>query len=194
MLSDMMMNSRFDERAINQERGRSIFFALVSDTTFQLPWIYFWPCAQSFLSLLNSILSYPNVVSYSGVILRESEEIASTIEEVIHDNLHEAAFAKCGLGLTILGTDHNIRTLTQQDFKDFAATHYIAPNSIICAAGAVDHAHLCDLSEKYFEPLRQTPKFAPPVDKAIYQGGEMRTDVENPVAHIAVAFEVSCAL
>jgi processing peptidase subunit beta len=88
--------------------------------------VYFAKCfkndvgrAMDILSdiLLHSELAKGSVERERGVIVREMEEVSRQHEEVIMDYLHEAAYQRSGLGMTILGPESNIKSLRQDQVR-----------------------------------------------------------------------------
>lgn len=79
------------------------------------------------------------------------------VGQVILDYLHEVAFRECGLGLTILGAEQNVRSMKRQLLQDYITTHYTAPRMVVCGAGALEHDHLVDMADKTFGDLPRHP-------------------------------------
>lgn len=142
--------------------------------------------------LLNSKLDEGAIERERDVILREMSEVNKQQEELVLDHLHATAFQGTGLGRTILGPEENIRSLSKGDLSDYIKSHYTSGRMVIAGAGAVDHQELCDLGEKYFGGLSDTPSSAVEVgmDPAVFTGSDVRVrfNSEN-TAHIALAFE-----
>jgi mitochondrial-processing peptidase subunit beta len=116
------------------------------------------PRAMEILSdiLTNSNLDKGAITRERDVIMREMEEVNKQYEEVILDYLHETAFMGTGLGLTILGPEENIRSLTRGDLKNYIDTHYTADRFVVAGAGAISHDQLVDLTDRYFGRLPRT--------------------------------------
>ena len=104
------------------------------------------------------------------------EEVNKQYEEVILDHLHETAFMGNGLGRTILGPEHNIKSLSKQDLLSYINTHYTADRFVIAGAGAVDHKQILELSEKHFGKLPSTSNVtnSKSFDTAIFTGSDKR--------------------
>ena len=127
------------------------------------------------------------------VILREMEEVEKQQEEVIFDKLHETAFQKSGLGMSILGPRENIRSLTGDDLRSFIKQQYTTPRMVVVGAGAVDHRQLVELADKAFGRMPQGKPVDPVTrvsDKAIFTGSDLRVrDDSQEFAHMALAVE-----
>lgn len=142
--------------------------------------------------LQNSLLEESAIERERGVILREKEEIEKQTDEVVFDHLHAIAFPRSSLGLTILGSDHNINTLKRSDLVSYIRSNYLAPRMVLAGAGAIDHVELCENAEKLFSQL---PRSGPgsslkPLGPAEFIGAEMRhRDDTTPLAHVAIALQ-----
>lgn len=140
--------------------------------------------------LLNSNISRKDIESERSTILREQQEVATNVDEVLFDELHQAAFPDSSLGFTILGPKENIQTLTQEQMIEYRDTFYTAPNMILVGVGNVDHNELVRLGQKYFGKLPSEPKhgLSNTVSPANYVGGEIRihdTDIKQLYSCIA---------
>jgi mitochondrial-processing peptidase subunit beta len=126
--------------------------------------------------LLHSKLDPGAIDRERDVILREMTEVNKQHEELVMDHLHATAFQGTGLGRTILGPEENIRSLTQDDLKEYISTHYTAPRMVIAGAGAINHDELCGLAATHFGNLPTTPKGAVEVamDPAVFTGSDVR--------------------
>lgn len=142
--------------------------------------------------LQNSLLNEDAITRERDVILREMEEVNKQYEEVILDHLHETAFMGNGLGRTILGPEHNIKSLSKQDLLSYINTHYTADRFVIAGAGAVDHMQILELSEKHFGKLPSTSNVtnSKSFDTAIFTGSDKRIRYDSmEEAHVAIAFQ-----
>lgn len=142
--------------------------------------------------LLKSKLDPAAITRERDVILREMAEVNKQQEELVLDHLHATAFQGTGLGRTILGPEENIRSLSQDDLKNYIETHYTAPRMVIAGAGAIDHAEFCQIAGEHFGDLPTAPKDGLEVgmDPAVFTGSDIRIrfDSDN-TAHVALAFE-----
>eukprot|EP00163_Fabomonas_tropica_P005607 TRINITY_DN1519_c0_g1_i1.p1 TRINITY_DN1519_c0_g1~~TRINITY_DN1519_c0_g1_i1.p1 ORF type:complete len:471 (-),score=128.28 TRINITY_DN1519_c0_g1_i1:271-1683(-) len=145
--------------------------------------------------LTNSELSDAAIERERGVIMRESEEVATNPEEVLFDYLHESAYQGTPLGFPILGSPTNIASrINRQMIQDYVDAHYVGSKMVVAAAGAVNHDEIADLAEKHFGHL---PQHTPAQHKnlahrveANWTGSDVRVyDSDAPIAHCAVAME-----
>lgn len=154
------------------------------------------PVAMEIISdiLLNSNLEPQAIEREREVILREMEEVNKNQEELVLDHLHATAFQGTALGRTILGSEHNIRTLTREQLVDYITTQYTAPRMVVAGAGAVDHDQLCDLAGRHFGSLPstsggETKTDAASYEPAIFTGSDYRVKFNSEdVGYMAVAF------
>jgi len=107
------------------------------------------------------------------VILRESIEVDKNKEEVVFDHLHAIAFPNSGLGMTILGPNENIKTITRDDLMRYIEENYTAERMVLAAAGGVDHDALVELAKGYFGGLKRGTGRAE-LKKASFSGSDMR--------------------
>jgi processing peptidase subunit beta len=139
--------------------------------------------------LQNSAFTQENIERERGVILRESEEIENSTEEVVFDNLHACAFQGTALARPILGPEANIRKISRDDLVEYKKTYYTAPRMVLAAAGGVKHEELVALAEKAFADLSSADNVAK-MGEIEYTGSEVRIRNDDmPLAHIAIAVE-----
>lgn len=59
-------------------------------------------------------------------------------EDQVHDLIGEAVFPEQPLGRPVIGTGEIVGAMTAEDLTGYHATHYVARNMVVAAAGAVD--------------------------------------------------------
>ena len=139
--------------------------------------------------LQNSKLEKSSIERERSVILREMEEVNKNMEEVIMDHLHAVAFQGTPLARTILGSEHNIKTLTQHDLKEYIASNYAAERMVLAAAGGVDHDALVKMAESAFGKLPAKTSIMKP-EPGLYTGSEVRMrDDDMDTAHIVISLK-----
>ncbi|KAL9651390.1 hypothetical protein ABK040_001340 [Willaertia magna] len=130
--------------------------------------------------LLDSKLSQKDIDQERLTILQELEDVQQTIEEHVYDELHRTAFKDSGLGLTILGSENNIKNISRQQMLQYQKDFYTAERMVLVGNGNISHDSLVKLAEKNFGHLRKTGTVRPlgelqePVS---YTGSDVR--VEN---------------
>ncbi len=100
-------------------------------------------------------LDADDVAKERNVILEEVGMYEDSPEEYVHDLLARAIWPAGSLGRAILGTRQSLAELTVDDIRQYYQQHYTTGNTVIAAAGSVDHASLesllaarLDLSER----------------------------------------------
>ena len=76
------------------------------------------------------------------VILDEIQSAEEIPEDVLSDIFSEQLFPNHPIGNPILGTRKTVSALTKTDLLDFYRTHYSYPQTIVAAAGNIDHTRL----------------------------------------------------
>lgn len=137
--------------------------------------------------LQNPLLDERAIERERPTILTEKETVEKIEEEVVFDHLHSAAYLNQSLGLTILGSTHNINNLTRADLLNYVQTHYAADRMVLVAAGAVDHDQLCNLAEKSFASLPRTSKHVRGPAPEFFGCLAKDEEDDKPLAHIAYA-------
>ncbi|KAJ3035855.1 55 kDa erythrocyte membrane protein [Rhizophlyctis rosea] len=139
--------------------------------------------------LQGSTLNESAIERERETILREAEEVDKNKEEVVFDHLHASAFQGSSLGLTILGTQKNIETITRDDLVDYISQNYTPERMVLSAAGGVDHDALVKLAEKHFGTLT-AGSARPALKKPQFWGSDLRARFDDhPTAHVALAVE-----
>ncbi|MGE5431949.1 MAG: M16 family metallopeptidase [Syntrophomonadaceae bacterium] len=87
----------------------------------------------------------------AGVVVDELYDIEDNPEELIFDKFEEKLFAGNALGLSIIGTEENVRGFSRSDLFSFIEEKYGLNNLTIAASGAVSHDDLVRLAEKYIK-------------------------------------------
>ena len=137
--------------------------------------------------LRNPILDPKEIEVERGVILQEIGQALDTPDDVIFDWLQEKAYPDQPLGRTILGPSERVSTFDRTDLQSFIAQHYGPEQMILAAAGAVDHDEIVRLAEALFGDMPPKPAFE--MQRASFQGGEIRHVKSLEQAHFALGFE-----
>ncbi|KAK3902622.1 Metalloenzyme, LuxS/M16 peptidase-like protein [Staphylotrichum tortipilum] len=144
--------------------------------------------------LQNSKLEEAAIERERDVILRESEEVAKQLDEVVFDHLHATAYQGQPLGRTILGPRENIRDITRTELSNYIKSNYTADRMVLVGAGGVPHQKLVEMAEKHFAGLPAkgltTSASIQSKQKPDFIGSDVRIrDDTIPAAHIAIAVE-----
>ncbi|GMM29087.1 mitochondrial processing peptidase [Martiniozyma asiatica (nom. inval.)] len=154
------------------------------------------PRAVNILSdiLTRSKLEKNAIEKERPVIIRESEEVDKMYDEVIFDRLHEVVFKDQPLGRTILGPLDSIRTIKQDDLKNYIKTNYKGDRMVLVGAGCVDHEEMVRLALENFGhvPLSEKPLplGTPRTGLPVFKKGDWRSDEPSlPNTYLAITVE-----
>jgi predicted Zn-dependent peptidase len=142
------------------------------------------------LDVLADILSDPTfdgqeLAREQGVIVQEIGAVADTPDDLIFEHLNALAFPDQPLGRSILGTAKTVRSFQGGKLRDYLGRHYRAPDIVVAAAGAVDHAAVVADIEKRFASF--TGPASPIAEPAKFGGGSHVEKRELEQVHIAMA-------
>jgi predicted Zn-dependent peptidase len=142
------------------------------------------------LDVLADILSDPTfdgqeLTREQGVIVQEIGAVADTPDDLIFEHLNALAFPDQPLGRSILGTAKTVRSFHGGTLRDYLGRHYRAPDIVVAAAGAVDHAAVVADIEKRFSSF--TGPASPIAEPAKFGGGSHVEKRELEQVHIAMA-------
>jgi predicted Zn-dependent peptidase len=142
------------------------------------------------LDVLADILSDPTfdrdeITREQSVIVQEIGAVADTPDDLIFEHLNAIAFPDQPLGRSILGTAATVRSFHGATLRDYLGRQYRAPDIVVAAAGAVDHAAVVADVEKRFSSF--TGPANPLPEPAKFGGGSHVEKRELEQVHIAMA-------
>ena len=142
------------------------------------------------LDVLSDILSEPTfahdeVVREQSVIVQEIGGVADTPDDLVFEHLNAIAFPDQPIGRSILGTAATVRSFDGRVLRDYLGRHYRAPDMVVAAAGAVDHAAVVADVERRFASF--TGPASPLPETARFGGGSHVEKRELEQVHIAMA-------
>jgi predicted Zn-dependent peptidase len=105
----------------------------------------------------------------------------------VFEHLQTTAFPDQAVGRSILGTRQTVRSFDGKRLRHYLTRNYRAPDMVIAAAGAVEHAAVADEVARRFAVF--TGPAAPAPEPARFHGGVKIETRELEQAHIAVALE-----
>jgi len=76
--------------------------------------------------------------------------------------LDQFLYADFAYGHPLLGAESDVRRLTLEDVRNFAAVSFVPANAVLVVAGHFDPSKTRDLIVKYFEPIPGGKTLAPP--------------------------------
>lgn len=137
--------------------------------------------------LLHPLFDETELEKEREVVVQEIGEVADTPDDVVFENLSEAAWGAHPLGRTILGTPQSVRAQSATSLRGFMARCYRPQDMVIAAAGAIDEDALLRLSEKSFGAMTaQGEGTARPA--ASFSGGARHDRRRIEQTHLAIAF------
>ncbi len=121
-----------------------------------------------------------------GVILQEIGQANDTPDDIIFDHFQETAYPGQPMGRPVLGTEDIIRSLPREALVGYMRRNYTTANTVVAAAGNLDHDHVLDLVQRHFADL-PSAIIAPP-EAGLYEGGEFRETRDLDQVHIVLGF------
>jgi predicted Zn-dependent peptidase len=142
------------------------------------------------LDVLADILSDPTfdreeIAREQSVIVQEIGAVADTPDDLIFEHLNAIAFPEQPLGRSILGTAKTVRSFQGGMLRDYLGRNYRAPDIVVAAAGAVDHAAVVAEVEIRFSSF--IGPASPLPEPAKFGGGSHVEKRELEQVHIAMA-------
>ncbi len=121
------------------------------------------------------------------VILQEIAGISDSPDEIVYDLLQDAAFPDQPVGRPIIGTPESVRRFGADDLRRFLHQRYLAPSTVISAAGAVRHDVLVGHAGALFGALNGGPVGG--CRQASYVGGVRWSDRSFEQSHLLLGFK-----
>ena len=144
------------------------------------------------LDVLADILSEPTfdpeeLRREQNVITQEIGATEDAPDDLVFDRLQETAFPDQPIGRSILGTPDTVRSFSAKSLRTYLARNYRAPNMLVAAAGAVDHAQIVAEAEHRFASFIGPD--APQPEPAKFGGGTRVETRDLEQVHIALALQ-----
>jgi predicted Zn-dependent peptidase len=144
------------------------------------------------LDVLSDILSDPafdgaELRREQNVIVQEIGAVEDAPDDLVFERLQAIAFPKQAVGRSILGTPETVRSFTPLRLRTYLKRHYCAPDMIVAAAGAVEHAAIVAEVEKCFAGF--VGPAAPAPQAAHFCGGTKVETRDLEQVHIALALQ-----
>jgi predicted Zn-dependent peptidase len=136
--------------------------------------------------LSHSTFEPAEVERERGVILQEIGQANDTPDDIIFDHFQQAAYPAQPMGRPVLGTEDRIQAATRDMLMGYMRRHYTTSNTVVAAAGNLEHEAVLELVERHFADLPRTA--APAALPGLYQGGEFREARDLDQVHIVLGF------
>jgi predicted Zn-dependent peptidase len=136
--------------------------------------------------LSHSVFEPAELERERGVILQEIGQANDTPDDIVFDHFQETAYPAQPMGRPVLGREEIIRSLPREALVQYMRRHYTTANTVLAAAGNLDHDRVVDLAARHFADL---PASTPPgAEAGRYTGGEFREDRDLDQVHIVLGF------
>lgn len=144
------------------------------------------------LDVLSDILSDPafdpeELTREQGVIVQEIGAVEDTPDDLVFEMLQGVAYPSQPIGRSILGTPQSVRSFDGAALRQYLTRNYRAPDMVVAAAGAIEHAQVVDEVQRKFAafagPLASTPQ------PAKFVGGAALEARKLEQVHVALAME-----
>jgi predicted Zn-dependent peptidase len=144
------------------------------------------------LDVLADILADPlfdpqELAREQNVIVQEIGASEDTPDDLVFDYLQATAFPDQPVGRSILGTRESVCSFDPARLRAYLARNYRAPDMVVGATGAVDHAAVVREAERLFAPFASGN--APVPEPAHFAGGARIEARDLEQVHIAIALE-----
>ena len=136
--------------------------------------------------LTNSTFAPEELERERGVILQEIGQANDTPDDIIFDHFQLTAYPDQPMGRPVLGSEANIKAMAREQLTGYMRRHYAAGNTVIAAAGNLQHDTVVALAREHFAGL---PAAMPgPFTAGAYNGGEFREARDLDQVHLVLGF------
>ena len=136
--------------------------------------------------LTHSSFAVDELERERGVILQEIGQANDTPDDIVFDHFQETAYPGQPMGRPTLGRADGIAAMGRDVLTGYMRRHYTTSNTVVAAAGALDHDRVVELASEHFAdlPRAEAPGFVP----GLYEGGEFREGRDLDQVHIVLGF------
>lgn len=122
-----------------------------------------------------------------AVVLQEIGQAYDTPDDIVFDHFQETAYPAQSLGRPVLGESHTVSALGREALWDYLHGHYGPEQTVIAAAGRVEHARFVDMvTEAFTHEGFQCNGVTDPAD---YRGGDRREQRDLEQVHLLLGFD-----
>ncbi|MDO5044278.1 MAG: pitrilysin family protein [Coriobacteriia bacterium] len=112
--------------------------------------------------VIHSSFDEDDIVLEREVVLEEIARANDTPDDLVFEMFSEALLPKHPLGKPVLGSKDIIQNANHEMARAYHAKHYTSENTVVAAAGDVNHDELVAMCEKYFSDMPQGEKLIRP--------------------------------
>jgi len=134
--------------------------------------------------LLNPVFPQAEIEREKGVVLDELRDSQDVPEEIIFEEYDQHIYPGSPLGLPVIGNPDSIRAFQTDMLRDYLQTHYGPENTIIVAAGYVDHEELVELVKDHYSNIPRGAGRPEPVSPTDQERGVIRRGKDIQQAHL----------
>ncbi len=137
--------------------------------------------------LTDSLFDTEELTREKNVILQEISAAEDTPDDLVFEIFNHTAFPDQPIGRAILGTPETVQNFEKAHIDTYLKRHYNTHNTVISAAGALQHQEIVDAASQHFASLPENPP--QPAPAARYVGGSRFLKRKLEQAHIVLGFE-----
>ncbi len=137
--------------------------------------------------LLNPAFEPEELARERAVVLQEIGQAHDTPDDIIFDHFQETAYPGQALGRPVLGRPEIVSLLCRDSLVSYMTRHYGVGQTVLAAAGQVDHEDFVALIESAFEKLPSADGAT--AEPARYEGGDYREARKLEQVHLLFGFD-----
>ncbi len=135
----------------------------------------------------DSLFDPAEIEREKEVVLQELGAVEDVPDDLVFELFTATAYPDQPIGRPILGTPESVSRFDRNAVTGFMTQRYSAGETIVAAAGAVDHDRLVAETASRLDAL--APVAGPPARPARYAGGDVRLKRKYEQVHVVVGFE-----
>jgi len=140
--------------------------------------------------LLHPTFPYSEIEREKSVVLDELRDSQDVPEEVAFEQFEKFLYPNSSLGRAILGNETTIRSFDAEKLIAYLQEHYSPENTIVVAAGYVDHDELVRLIGSRYDRPRSRENSYEKIDSVGYNPGEKITQKDIQQSHLVLGLPV----
>ncbi|WP_417513201.1 M16 family metallopeptidase [Minwuia sp.] len=137
--------------------------------------------------VLNSTFPEDELARERDVVRQEIAQVNDTPDDLVFDNLQEAAYPDQAAGRSILGRPERVGRFNRDELRGFMDRGYCASRMVLAAAGAVDAEAFLKMAEDRFGDVADAPMDAP--EPGVWKGGRIVDDRAIEQVHLTFGVE-----
>lgn len=137
---------------------------------------------------LNSVFPEDEIEREKQVVCQEIHQLEDSPEDLVHEILGVRFWKDDPLGRPILGTLPSVAGLDRKIMMDFKREYYTPGETVVCAAGKVEHDRFVDLMGKQMDALPKSD-FRPSHIRAVCEPGAHIENRDLEQVHLCIGME-----